>query len=370
MAKTNIHPPVPREFDLISLNYQGEGIRDAPAYAHLSGIKTAPLYPAFHAQFPEKLIFSSETSAALSTRGTYIFPVTPGSSAPVNATSGGNSNTHHVSAYELYSADFGSSPDKVFAAQDANPFVAGEFVWSGWDYLGEPTPYYSSRSSYFGIVDLAGFRKDRWWLYQARWRPELRTLHVVPHWSWHEREGLVTPVHVFSAAEEAELWVNGVSQGRLKSGSRSEFRFRWDEVEYVPGEIKVVAYGKDGEEWGSETVRTAGEATSLVVKADRTEIVADGEDLSFVTAGVVDKDGVRVPRASNELVFEVSGPAELVATDNGDPTDFTEFPSNTRKAFNGLALGIVRTREGEKGAVTVSVSGKGLEGAQIKLQAQ
>jgi beta-galactosidase len=296
--------------------------------------------------------------------------VTPELSAPVNASSGGNATAWHVSAYELYTADFGSSADKVFAVQDAHPFVAGEFVWSGWDYLGEPTPWYGARSSYFGIVDLAGFRKDRWWLYQARWRPDLKVLHVLPHWSWPERVNVTTPVHVFSNAESVEVWVNGVSQGRKMREGKSQFRFRWDEVRYVPGEVKAVGYGEDGEEWATEIVKTAGEAAKLEVEADRTELAADGQDLSFVSVKVVDKEGLLVPRASNQLVFEVEGPAELVATDNGDPTDFTVFPSRERKAFNGLALGILRTKEGEKGKITLSVSGKGVKGAKVELQAQ
>ncbi|KAH7371447.1 glycoside hydrolase superfamily [Cadophora sp. MPI-SDFR-AT-0126] len=193
----------PGVLDILSLNYQGEGIRDSPAYSNLNGRRTKPLYADFHSTFPEKLLLSSETAATVSTRGTYTFPVTDGISAPVNDTSGGNSTSFHVSAYELYTADFGSSPDKVFSTQDRNPFVAGEFVWSGWDYLGEPTPYYSARSSYFGIIDLAGFKKDRFYLYQSRWRPDLKMAHILPHWTWPDRLNITTPVHVFSAADEA-----------------------------------------------------------------------------------------------------------------------------------------------------------------------
>ena len=149
--------------------------------------------------------------------------------------SGGNPDTHQVSAYELHAADFGSSPDRVWAADDQHPYVAGEFVWTGFDYLGEPTPYYTSRSSYSGIIDLAGFPKDRYWLYQSRWRPDLKFAHILPHWTWPGREGQVTPVHVFSSADEAELFVNGKFQGRIKKRDY-EYRFRWDYVTYAPGE--------------------------------------------------------------------------------------------------------------------------------------
>ncbi|KAF2264009.1 glycoside hydrolase [Lojkania enalia] len=359
--------PFPRALDILSLNYQGEGIRDAPAYSHLSGIKTPPLYPDFHRTFPEKLLWASESAASLSTRGTYIFPVTRGISAPVNDTSGGNSKYLHVSSYELYSADFGASPDKVFSAQDHNPFVAGEFVWSGWDYLGEPTPYYSARSSYFGIIDLAGFKKDRFYLYQARWRPDLRMAHILPHWTWPGREGKVTPVHVFSSADEAELFINGKPQGKKKKGNY-EYRFRWDDVLYEAGEISVVTY-KKGSEWAKASVRTAGPAMGLRVNADRMDINGDGKDLAYLTVEIVDEEGNIVPEADNEVMFSVSGPGEIVATDNGNPTDFTSFISQTRKAFSGKVLVIVRASPGEAGEITVMASAVELKSVKVKIAA-
>ncbi|MBD0280495.1 MAG: glycoside hydrolase family 2 protein, partial [Flavisolibacter sp.] len=262
--------PFPNVMDILSLNYQGEGIRDAPAYAHLKGIRTSPLYPAFQKQFPDKLIVSSETASALSSRGTYVFPVTDGISAPVSDSTGGDPIRKYVSAYELYTAQFGASPDKVFASQDKHPFVAGEFVWSGYDYLGEPTPYYTARSSYSGIIDLAGFKKDRFYLYQSRWRPDLKMAHILPHWTWPDRAGKVTPVHVFSSGDEAELFLNGKSLGRKKKG-QYEYRFRWDSVVYMPGELRVVTY-KNGQLWATDTVKTAGDATQLQLIADRSTI--------------------------------------------------------------------------------------------------
>ena len=360
--------PFPQSLDIISLNYQGEGIRDAPDYSYLSGTRTAPLYEEFHKKFPKALIASSETAASLSTRGTFIFPVTSGSSAPVNDSSGGNSASMQVSAYELYSADFGSSPDKVFSAQDRNPFVAGEFVWSGWDYLGEPTPYYRARSSYFGIIDLAGFKKDRYFLYQSRWRPDLPMAHILPHWNWPDRVGKVTPVHVFSAANEAELFLNGKSQGR-KEKAPNTYRFRWDDIAYQPGELHVVTF-KDGKEWANQTVRTTGAAAKLRLTADRTVIKADGYDLSFITAEVLDSQGYIVPQADNAIIFAISGPGEIMATDNGDPADMVAFPSRERKAFSGLALVIIRSKIRETGTVTVTATGNGLIDAQVTLQVQ
>ncbi|KAI3331777.1 glycoside hydrolase family 2 protein [Xylariaceae sp. AK1471] len=364
-AKPNM--TFPTVFDVLSLNYQGEGIRDANAYSGLSGITTPPQYDDFKSAFPNKLIESSESASALSSRGTYIFPVISDISAPVNNTSGGNSTSMQVSAYELYSADFGSSADKVFAAQDQHPFVAGEFVWSGFDYIGEPTPYYSARSSYSGIVDLAGFPKDRYYLYQSRWRPDLRTAYILPHWTWTDRVGEVTPVHVFSSADEAELFLNGKSQGRLVR-ARYSYRFRWDKVVYAPGELHVVTY-KNGQVWAKATVQTAGKAAGLRLTADRSSIRADGEDLAYIKVEVVDSQGRVVPEATNNITFDVSGAGELVATDNGDPADLTVFPSSQRKAYSGLALAIVRAKAGKNGQITVTASGANLKTARVTVNA-
>jgi beta-galactosidase len=350
--------PLPAAMDVISLNYQGEGIRDAPEYAGLQGIRTAPLYPAFRDAFPGKMLVSAENAAALSSRGEYLFPVIGGVSAPVRDGHGGDPKRQHVSAYELYTAPFGSSADKVFASLEKHPYVAGGFAWSGWDYLGEPTPYYGARSSYFGIVDLAGFRKDRFYLYQAHWRPDLPMAHILPHWTWPERVGQVTPVHVFTSGDEAELFLNGESLGRKKKGSY-EYRLRWDDVVYEPGTVEVVAY-KEGARWAMDVVRTAGAPAALEVRPDRDTIRADGRDLSFITVRVVDRHGVPAPRAANRIRFRVEGPGEIVATDNGDPTSFVPFPSHQREAFNGLALVIVRGKKQEAGRIVVTVSADGL----------
>lgn len=359
--------PFPKEMDILSLNYQGEGIRDAPAYAHLKGIRTSPLYPAFQKQFPDKLIVSSETSSALSSRGTYVFPVYKGSSAPVSDSTGGDPKNKYVSAYELYTAQFGASADKVFATQDKHPYVAGEFVWSGWDYLGEPTPYYSARSSYSGIIDLAGFRKDRFYLYQSRWRTDFKMAHILPHWTWPDRVGMITPVHVFSSGDEAELFLNNKSLGRKKKAPY-EYRFRWDSVLYEPGELKVVTF-KNGKQWATDRVATAGKPAKLEVKADRSLITADGKDLSFITVRVLDEKGMLVPQANNQITFAVSGPGEISATDNGDPTDLVSFHSMERKAFNGLALAVVRAKAGQPGAIKVTAKSEGVTVGQITIKA-
>ncbi|KAI0011019.1 glycoside hydrolase family 2 protein [Xylariaceae sp. FL0662B] len=354
IAKPN--QPFPQSLDIMALNYQGEGIYGSQ-----------PAYPDFHEGFPDRLIFSSETAATLSSRGTYVFPVTSENTATLSDTSGGNSRLMQASAYELYTTGFGSSPDKVFATQDKYPYVAGEFVWTGWDYLGEPTPYDGARSSYYGIIDLAGFKKDRFWLYQTHWRPELPTAHILPHWTWPDRVGQVTPVHVFSIGDEAELFLNGQSQG-VQRKEEYTYRFRWDDITYEPGELRVVTY-KDGEEWAEETVRTAGAAAGLRLTADREAIRADGEDLSFITVEVVDDQGDVVPVADDSIAFSLSGPGEIVATDNGNPADMTAFPSTERKAYGGRALVIIRANAGDPGPITVTATAENLTEAEVTVTA-
>ncbi|MBL7744544.1 MAG: DUF4982 domain-containing protein, partial [Chitinophagaceae bacterium] len=360
--------PFPVVMDIISLNYQGEGIRDAPAYSHLRGIRTSPLYPAFQKQFPGKLIVSSETASALSTRGSYIFPVYSGISAPVSDSTGGDPENKYVSAYELYTAQFGASPDKVFASQDKHPFVAGEFVWSGWDYLGEPTPYYSARSSYCGLIDLAGFKKDRFYLYQSRWRPGLPMVHILPHWNWPGRSGETTPVHIFTSGDEAELFLNGRSLGKKRKAA-FEYRLRWDDVKYEPGELKVIAY-KKGKKWAEQVVRTTDKATQLLISTDRNVINANGEDLSFITVKVADKNGLMVPDANNKVSFGIEGPGEIVATDNGDPANLVSFASKEREAYFGMVLLIVRSEKGKPGSIRIKASSQKLKAATLEIKSK
>ena len=356
-------PEVP---DVIGLNYQGEGIRQSPEFEGTDRIRTIPQYDAFHTKFPHKVILSTETASAFSSRGIYLFPVSKEISSPVRDGRAGDSKICQVSSYELYAVDFGSSADKVFASLEKHPYVAGEFVWNGWDYLGEPTPYYSSRSSYSGIIDLAGFKKDRFYLYQSHWRPDLPMVHILPHWNWPERVGQVTPVHVFTSGDEAELFLNGKSLG-LKKKQPYDYRLRWDSVKYEPGKLKVVAY-KNGRKWATNVVKTTDKPAKLVASADRKTINADGKDLSFITIQITDKDGLMVPRSNNLIEFSIEGPGEIVATDNGDSSNLVAFPSHEREAFNGLALVVVRSRNGEKGTITVTAKSADLEESKVKIQ--
>lgn len=344
-------------------------------------------YPKFRAKNPKIPLHSSESSSCISSRGEYFFPVS-------NDKSKGMAD-FQVSSYDLYAPPWAMPPDTEFKGQDENPFVAGEFVWTGFDYLGEPTPYnndmtvmlnYSdpverarakqelkaggkvsppSRSSYFGIIDLAGFPKDRYYLYQARWRPDFPMAHILPHWNWPERVRQVTPVHVYTSGDQAELFLNGKSLGRKTKG-KLEYRLRWNNVMYQPGELKVIAY-KNGKQWATDAMKTAGAAAKLTLAADRMEITADGKDLSFITVTVADKSGLLVPRSKNQIKFRIEGPGEIVATDNGDATSFESFQVPERKAYNGLALVIVRVKPGQPGKITLTAEAEGLMGDSVTI---
>ena len=357
--------PFVAAIDAVGLNYQGAGLNSRN-----------PQYPVFHRDFPDKFIVGSETVDAYSSRGFYTFPVANATGTPAGGNAGEERGVRQVSSYDLYHARWSYPPDYEFAAQDRYPFVGGEFVWTGFDYIGEPDPFGASRSSYCGMLDLAGCKKDRFYFYQAHWRPDFPMAHILPHWTWPDRAGLKdtngvaipTPVHVYTSGDEAELFLNGKSLGRKKKGE-FEYRLRWDDVVYEPGELRVVAY-KNGKKWATDTVKTAGPAAKLLLAPDRAKIANDGRDLSFITLTVADKDGVLAPRSMNPIHFEVSGPGEIVATDNGDATDMTAFPSKDRNAFNGMALAIVRAKKGEKGAITVTARADGLKDATTKVVAQ
>lgn len=244
--------------------------------------------------------------------------------------------------------------------------MASEFVWSGWDYLGEPTPYYSARSSYCGIIDLAGFKKDRFYLYQSRWLPDSPMVHILPHWNWPDRLGKVTPVHVFTSGDEAELFLNGRSLGKKKK-EVFEYGLCWNDVKYEPGELKAVAY-KKGKKWAEETVSTTGPAAQFMISADRDVIQADGNDLSFVTVRIADKSGLTVPDADNQISFAIEDHAQIDATDKGDPADLTFFASKERKAFSGLVLAIVRPQKDSYGSVKITASSPGLKKVVIEIK--
>ena len=347
-------------------------------------------YAAFRKANPTVPLMGSETASTVSSRGVYFFPV--------GDDKAGGKADFQVSSYDLYAPRWATPPDWEFKAEDETPSVIGEFVWTGFDYLGEPTPYDNdssnllnftdpaeaakmaqelhtlgkitvpSRSSYFGIVDLDGFKKDRFYLYQARWRPELPMAHLLPHWTWPDRVGKVTPVFVYTSGDEAELFVNGVSQGKKKRGAL-EYRIRWDNVVYAPGILHVVAY-KDGKVWSEDSEVTAGAAAALSLHSDRTALAADGKDLAFVTLQIVDKDGVPVPQGNAKVRFSVTGPGALAGVDSGDATSHEPFYSPEHRAFNGLCLAIVRTQAGAPGKIVVSATSDGLAAGSVELSSE
>lgn len=348
------------------------------------------LYEEFHLANPDLPLYGSETASTVSSRGEYFFPVSLNKKE-------GSGGYFQVSSYDYSAPNWAYRPDIEFEAQDKCPYVFGEFVWTGFDYIGEPTPYNKDktnllnftdpaekermkaelealggnippRSSYFGIVDLCGFPKDRFYMYQARWRPELPMAHILPHWNWAERVGKVTPVMVHTSGDEAELFLNGKSLGRKKKGP-FEYRLCWMDVKYAPGTLQVIAY-KNGQKWAEETVKTTGEAAQVSLAADRTEIAADGADLSFVTVSINDVEGLMVPRTHNSVKYTLSGPGKIVAVGNGDATSHESFQATERKVFNGLALVVIRSERGAAGTLTLRAESEGLASSEIVITAK
>jgi beta-galactosidase len=335
-------------------------------------------YRGFHERYPGKPYFGSETASTVSSRGEYYFPISWDKAKGFY--------DFQVSSYDLFAPGWAMRPDVEFAGQDQAQGVAGEFVWTGFDYLGEPTPYNAdatdalnfsdpaqrqhalemlakqgnrapSRSSYFGIIDLCGFKKDRFYLYQSRWRPDYPMAHLLPHWTWPDRQGQITPVHVYTSGDEGELFLNGRSLGRRKKGP-FEYRLHWDDVKYEPGELKVVVYRR-GVPWAEATERTTGPAAGLDLTADHTAVRADGSDLSYVTVRVIDSHGNEVPQAHPLVTFAITGPGEVAGVDNGDPTSWQPFQGRQMLAFNGRCLLIVRSQAGKPGRIHVTATTDG-----------
>lgn len=347
-------------------------------------------YPVFKEQNPTRRYHASETSSATSSRGEYFFPVT----TDVNDSRSG----FQLSSYDMTTIGWGCAPEVQFKMNEEYPFMSGEFVWTGFDYLGEPTPYNKdltnllnfsdpnelekarkeleelgkiktpSRSSYFGIVDLCGFPKDRYYNYKSYWRPDVPTVHILPHWNWEERIGEITPVHIYTSGDAVELFLNGKSLG-CREKAHSYDRLTWDDVRYEPGSLKAIAY-KNGQKWAEELVETTGKPAALQVTAEKTELKNDGTDLSFIRVAVVDSQGRVVPRSKNHLKFSVTGPAEIIATDNGDATSLLPFQLSERDAYNGLALVILRSQYMKQGKVVLTVESKGLPKQKIALKVE
>lgn len=326
------------------------------------------LYEEAFEKFPQGFILGSETASTVSSRGIYKFPVEKASMKQYD--------DFQSSSYDLEYCSWSNLPEDDFILQDDKPWVIGEFVWTGFDYLGEPTPYdekWPSRSSYFGMIDLAGVPKDRYYLYRSRWNTKAETLHILPHWNWKGREGEKTPVFIYTNYESAELFVNGKSQGiqrKIKNGNPQErYRLMWNDVVYEQGTLKVIAFDKNGKPIAEKELKTAEEPHQIILEADRIKLTADGEDISFVTVSVVDKNGNFCPTATNQLQFEVTGKGIFRAACNGDATSLELFHLPTMKLFSGKVVVLVKTTK-EAGKITLKVIGKGLKMGKIELESQ
>ena len=322
------------------------------------------LYEEAFKTFPQGFILGSETASTVSSRGIYKFPVVQAKEMQYD--------DYQCSSYDLESCNWSNVPDEDFALQDDKPWVIGEFVWTGFDYLGEPTPYnevWPSRSSYFGICDLAGLPKDRYYLYRSRWNKTDETLHILPHWNWEGREGETTPVFVYTNYNSAELFVNGKSMGvqkKHKGTLQNRNRLMWMDVKYEPGSLKVVAFDENGNPAAKKEAHTAGKPYQIVLESDRTSLNADGNDLAFVTVSVVDKNGNDCPTATQQLMFNVNGAGTYRAACNGDATSLEQFHLPTMKLFSGKLVVLVQSTT-EAGKIELSVSGKGLKTARLAL---
>lgn len=321
-------------------------------------------------QLPQGFLLGSETASTVSSRGVYKFPVVVSDKATYP--------DGQCSSYDTEYCSWSNLPDDDWKMQDDYSWVIGEFVWTGYDYLGEPTPYdtyWPSRSSYFGICDLAGLPKDRYYMYRSRWNEQQHTTHLLPHWNWKGREGQVTPVYCYTDGVEGELFVNGKSQGRVrkdKSSRLDRYRLRWNNVKYEPGEIRVVTYNQYGDKVGEDVKRTAGEPAQMKFSVETPDhepiacmvegctdehnvlLNADGNDLAFITVSLQDKDGNECPLADDELTFEVSGAGTFKAACNGDATSLEPFTLPQMKLFSGKLVVIVQSSK-QKGDIILKV---------------
>ncbi len=303
-------------------------------------------------RLPQGFILGSETTSTVSTRGHYCFPDTV---AANKAWPDGQ-----CSGYDVECCWWSNLPDDDWKMQDDYDWTVGEFVWTGYDYLGEPTPYdeyWPSRSSYFGICDLAGLPKDRYYLYRSHWNKQEHTIHLLPHWTWPDRKGKVTPVYCYTDYPTAELFVNGKSQGRITKSDTARldrFRLRWRNVIYQPGELKVVVYDENGNKAGQQIVRTAGKPKRLVLEPERKTIKADGNDLAYITVSLVDKNGTLCPDAANRLEFSVTGAGTYRAACNGDATSLEPFTEPQMSLFHGQLVVVCQASK-TPGVMTLTV---------------
>ncbi|MFJ1366146.1 DUF4982 domain-containing protein [Capnocytophaga canimorsus] len=351
------------------------------ATMQVAGFNYRPFrYQEAYKLLPQQIILGSETASTISSRGVYKFPVERKSMPKYE--------DQQTSSYDVEHCGWSNLPEDDWIQHEDLPYTIGEFIWTGFDYLGEPTPYYvewPAHSSYFGAVDLAGLPKDRFYLYRSHWNKEAETLHVLPHWNWEGREGQVTPIFVYTNYPSAEVFINGKSQGKrskdlnipldgsyTKEAQQSferqkRYRLMWLDTKYEAGEVKVIAYDKNGKAVTEKIVKTAGKPHSLRLTADRNVITADGKDLSFITIEAVDKDGNLCPNVNDLVTFKVSGAGTYRAAANGDATSTDQFHLPKMHLFNGKLVAIVQSSE-KAGEITFEAKSKGLKTAVIKVK--
>lgn len=353
------------------------------AVLDVAGFNYRPqLYHESYKKLPQKLLIGSETASTFSSRGIYKFPVERGIMKKYA--------DHQASSYDVEHASWSNLPEDDYIQHEDLPYAKGEFVWTGFDYIGEPTPYYTdwpSHSSLFGIVDLAGIPKDRYYLYRSHWNKKEETLHVLPHWNWKGREGKITPIFVYTNYPSAEVFINGKSQGKRtkdtsitrndtnnkkdknKMTRLKRYRLMWMDTKYEPGTVKVVAYDKNGNAVAETQMHTAGKAKKIVLTPDRTVIKADGKDISFINVKLVDKHGNFLPTDTREISFEVKGAGHFKAIANGNPVSLESFQKPKMKLFSGQLTALIQSNE-KGGVITVKATAKGVKSTVIKLQAK
>lgn len=326
----------------------------------------AHLYDEAYERLPQNIILGSETSSTVSSRGVYKFPV--------ERKAGAMYDDHQSSSYDLEYCSWSNIPDIDFARAEDHEWTIGQFVWTGFDYLGEPSPYdtnaWPNHSSMFGIIDLASIPKDRYYLYRSVWNKEAETLHILPHWNWEGREGEKTPVFVYTNYPSAELFINGKSYGRQtkhKNGTvENRYRLMWHDAVYQPGEVRVVAYDEQGNPVAEKTVRTAGKPHHIELVTDRSSLQADGKDLAYVTLRIVDKDGNLCPNDGRLVSFKVKGAGKYRASANGDPTCLDLFHKPEMHAFGGMLTVIVQSGE-KAGEIELQATAKGIKTGTIRI---
>lgn len=326
----------------------------------------AHLYDEAYERLPQNIILGSETSSTVSSRGVYKFPV--------ERKAGAMYDDHQSSSYDLEYCNWSNIPDIDFARAEDHEWTIGQFVWTGFDYLGEPSPYdtnaWPNHSSMFGIIDLASIPKDRYYLYRSVWNKEAETLHILPHWNWEGREGEKTPVFVYTNYPSAELFINGKSYGRQtkhKNGTvENRYRLMWHDAVYQPGEVRVVAYDEQGNPVAEKTVRTAGKPHHIELVTDCSSLQADGKDLAYVTLRIVDKDGNLCPNDGRLVSFKVKGAGKYRASANGDPTCLDLFHKPEMHAFGGMLTVIVQSGE-KTGEIELQATAKGIKTGTIRI---